>query len=184
MNTIINKVKQGYMSTVIMSLLQANNTISTLEVKDELRKLYPEFSWLQRDVSTFMNDMHLAGDLTYDDNGTFRTYSGEAKKKTSTKKDKKGKKLSKIKATPISKKAALELMLNNKGYFFTAEYTKKNGDFRVMNCQCITPQDTSLGYVKVKEASLMRTDPKNCIRQINMQTLKALKIGGKVYKIK
>jgi hypothetical protein len=184
-STIIKKVMQGHMSVAILGLLEANNSITTLEVKNELRRVHPEFSWLQKDVSNFMNDMHLAGDLTYDDNGTYRVYHGEVKKTKSSKKNPKtGKALPKVKATRISRSKAMDLMLGNKGYFFTAEFVKKDGEVRIMNCQCLKDQDPKLGYVKVKEASLMRSDPAKAVRNINIQTLKSLKIGGVAYKVK
>lgn len=185
MNNVIKRLKQGHMSAVVLQLLEANNTITTLEVKNELRRQHPDFAWVQKEVSDFMNEMHLKGDLVYEDNGTYRVYSGESPKKNSVKKDPKTKKaLKKVKAKRISRSDALDLMLNNKGYFFTAEFVKKDGEVRVMNCQCLKNQDTRLGYVKVKEASLMRSNPTDCVRQINIQTLKSLKIGGVAYKIK
>lgn len=183
MSKIIKNVMRGHMSTVILGLLEANNTITTLEVKTELRGKYPEFSWKQADVSDFMNEMHLEGDLTYEDNGTYRIYSGEVTKTTSTKKDSKGKVLAKIKPKKISKTKALELMSNCGGRFFTAEFVNKEDEVRVMNCQYIQGQDHKLGYVKVREASKMRSTPKDCIRQINLQTIKSLKIAGVAYKI-
>ena len=184
MNKMIKTMKQGFISATVVSLLQSNNSITILEVKAALRSNYPEFNWPKQEVVDFMHNMHLAGELTYEDNGTFRTYHGEVEKKNVTKKDATGKKLGKIKAVGISKTKAFDLMTGNKGYFFTAEFIKKDGKTRVINCQCIKEQDFKLGYVKVKEASKMRTDPDKSIRQINMQTLKALKIGGVAYKVK
>lgn len=185
MNTMIKDLKRGHMSAVVMSLLQANNSITTLEIKNELRTNHPDFSWKQGDVSDYMNEMHLSGDLTYEDNGTYRVYSGEVVKKTSVKKHPKtGKSLPKVKVISISKTRAYDLMVGNKGYFFTAEFTKKDGKVRVINCQALKDQKSNLGYIQVKEASLMRTDPDKAVRNINMQTLKFLKIGGSAYKIK
>jgi hypothetical protein len=184
-STIIKNVMRGHMSMTILSLLEANNSITTLEVKNELRNSHPEFSWMQKDVSSYMSDMHLSGDLTYEDNGTFRVYHGEEKKTVSKKKDPKtGKAMKKVKMTSISKSKAFDLIMGNKGYFFTAEFVKKDGEVRVMNCQALKDQDPKLGYIKVKEASLMRKDPKKAIRQLNMQTLKSLKIAGGAYKVK
>jgi len=183
MKKMIADLKRGYMSATVMNLLQANNTVTTLEVKNALRSEYSDFSWKQSEVSDYMNEQHLAGELTYQDNGTYRIYSGEAKKSTPVKKVK-GKAIAKIKMTSISKTKACELMMGNKGHFFTAEFTKKDGELRVINCQCIKDQDIKLGYIKVKEASKMRTDPDKAIRNINLQTLKFLKIGGVAYKVK
>lgn len=182
---MIKTLKRGQMAATVMNLLAINNTITTLEVKTELRTLYPDFNWPQAEISNFMNDMHLAGDLTYEDNGTYRVYSGESLKKTTVKKDPKGKKLPKVKAKSISRAKAYDLMTGNGGHFFTAEFVKKDGKTRVINCQADKDQkDSKLGYINVKEASLMRTDPKNAYRKINMQTIKSLKIGGVAYKIK
>lgn len=100
-----------------------------------------------------------------------------------TKKKGKPMKKGKKKAERISRKKAMELMLGNKGYFFTAVYTKKDGEERTINCQCLKGQKSSLGYVKVREASKMRTDPANAIRNINLQTIKELKIAGKRYRV-
>ncbi|HPQ79807.1 MAG TPA: hypothetical protein PLG47_05105 [Candidatus Dojkabacteria bacterium] len=95
----------------------------------------------------------------------------------------------KVKMKRISKSKALDLIVNNKGRFFAAEFIDKKNTPRVMNCLYLKNQGTNkLGYVKVKEAALMRTaagiaDPKKTIRQLNMQTLYKLKIGGVQYKI-
>lgn len=185
MNNMIQTMKRGHMSAVVLSLLQANNTVTTLEVKNELRRLYPEYSWLQKEVSDFMNEQHLTGELTYEDNGTYRVYSGEeTKKATPAKKDNKGKVIPKLKAKRISKTKAFDLIMGNKGYFFTAEFVKQDGETRVINCQALKDQDPKLGYIKVREASLLRTVGKEkSIRNINIQTLKALKIGGVAYKV-
>jgi hypothetical protein len=85
----------------------------------------------------------------------------------------------------ISKTKALELMENNKGHFFTATFIDKKSQERTMNCQYLKDQTYSkLGYVKVREAIKAKMKPEDCIRQINLQTLKALKIAGNSYKVK
>lgn len=184
METMVKTVKQGCMSASVLKMLQDSVTVTVAEVKTQLKGNYPDFAWTRAEISTFMNDMHLKGALILEDNGSFRGYTGETKKVNSVKKDPKGKKLPKIKMTNISKAKAWDLMIGNHGRFFTAEFVKKNKDVRVMNCLCLQKQDSKLGYVQVKEASLMRSDPDKAIRQINMQTLKSLKIGGIAYKIK
>ena len=185
MNTMIKNLKRGYMSAMAIHLLQPMNQVTTLELKTALRNAYPELNWTQGEVSKFMNDMHLAGELTYEDNGTYRTYIGEAAKKASSKKDPKtGKVIPKVKMTNVSKTKAFDMIMGNNGRFLTAEFIDKKGNVRVMNCQVLREQDPKLGYIKVKEASLMKSDPENAIRQINIQTLKSLKIAGVAYKIK
>lgn len=89
------------------------------------------------------------------------------------------------KSQRIGKKKALDLMKGNKGHFFTAEFVTKEGSRRTINCQYLKDQSQSeLGYVKVQEAIKRKMDPEgNAIRQINMQTLKSLKIAGQTYKV-
>lgn len=84
----------------------------------------------------------------------------------------------------ISHARALELMENNKGHFFTAVFIKKDQTERVMNCKLMANQvPDRLGYIKVKEASLLRQG-KEAIRNVNLQTLKTLSIGQKEYRIR
>ena len=163
---------------VTNDLLKVNNTVSTLEVKTELRKRYSPYYWTQKIVSDFMDEMYNNGELVFKDNGTFREYSDPTKVK-----------VAKVKAVPvkggkISRKQALELMKNNKGHFFTATFTKKNGDLRTINCQYLKDQtNIELGYVKVKESGKAKKG-ENAVRNVNLQTLSELRIAGAVYTIK
>ncbi len=61
--------------TVAKQLAQANNKVTTLEVKQELRRDYPYYYWSQQVVSDYMAQFAGDGIFTYIDNGTFRTYS-------------------------------------------------------------------------------------------------------------
>lgn len=84
----------------------------------------------------------------------------------------------------ISMKKAIEVLEGTNGRFFTVEFTKKNGDKRVMNCQKLAGGTVSkLGYFTVREASLVRQGA-NGTRRINMQTLTCIKTAGQVYKIR
>lgn len=60
---------------VLNDLLVPTNKVSNLEIKNELRKRFPNTTWNQKDVSSAMDFLYHAGHLTYKDNGTFRTYS-------------------------------------------------------------------------------------------------------------
>lgn len=84
----------------------------------------------------------------------------------------------------ISRTQALLLMQDNKGHFFTAEFRKQDNSVRKLNGQYVPGQKVNgLGYVLVKEASKMKSGV-NPIRNVNMQTLSALKIGGIQYQVK
>ncbi len=88
-------------------------------------------------------------------------------------------------APKLTRTQALKLMENNKGRFFTAIFTKKDGTTRTMNCRYLKDQSLSqLGYVKVVDEALRKSNPNDCTRNINLQTLQVLAIGGTQYKIK
>ena len=93
--------------------------------------------------------------------------------------------VTKNKANVINRTKALELMSNNKGRFFTAIFTDKKNQDRTINCRYLKDQSVSkLGYVKVTDEALRKVNPNDCIRNVNLQTLKSLSIGGTQYKIK
>ena len=56
-------------------LCKANNTVTTLEIKTELRRDYPYYFWDQATVSNYMAQLAGDGIFNYTDNGTYRTYS-------------------------------------------------------------------------------------------------------------
>lgn len=88
--------------------------------------------------------------------------------------------VSQVKGNRISKTDALNLMKHSKGRFFTAVFTKKDGTTRELNCQYLKDQGTTdLGYVKVSKSG-RGTDK---IRSINLQTIKALYMSGRVLKV-
>jgi len=177
-------LKRGYMSATIMKLFKVNNSVTPLEVKKAMKNVRPEMEWPQAEITDYMTAMHFAGDLILEDDGSYKPYLGITKKIVSVKKHPNtGAKLKNIKMTPISKAKALDLMTGIKGGFFTAEFEKKDGTLRVMNCQALKTQTSRLGYVQVKETSKMRTNPDKAFRNINLQTLKSLKISGKAYKV-
>lgn len=60
---------------VAQDLAKAKNTVTTLEIKVELRRDYPYYFWDQKVVSLYMDQLAGDGVFTYTDNGTYRTYS-------------------------------------------------------------------------------------------------------------
>jgi hypothetical protein len=67
------------MSKAVLStakdLLKANNTVTTLEIKLQVRRDYPYFYWDQPTISKYMDGFAGDGIFKYTDNGTYRTYS-------------------------------------------------------------------------------------------------------------
>jgi len=81
----------------------------------------------------------------------------------------------------ISRERALELIEGNKGKFITVTFTKKGGDTRVLNGQYVST--TRLGYVKMKDTVKSRRSGKDCIRNVNLQTITALKCQKQSHKV-
>lgn len=69
------KAMKDAVLTVAKQLAKANNTVTTLEIKTELRRDYPYYFWTQQAVSDYMSQLAGDGIFTYTDNGTYRTYS-------------------------------------------------------------------------------------------------------------
>lgn len=84
-------------------------------------------------------------------------------------------KANKLQKTRISKTKALEAMAKSGGRFFGATFTKKDGTERTITCKFV--DSTPLGYIKVSEHNIEKPGQ---IRNINLQTLKSLRIGGKL----
>lgn len=190
MSTINTLVKAAVVKAA-NELLVANNTVTTLELKLKLIKDEPLINWKQTMVSDIMKELYSENMFTFVDNGTFRVYSAPVKPKVVKAKPTpsvaitKSTKMTKPTGKTISRKVALDLIQNNRGHFFTAVFTRKDGTDRVINAQYLKDQkDMSLGYVKVREASKLKTTPNDCTRNVNLQTLKQLKIAGATYNVK
>jgi hypothetical protein len=171
---------------VVNELLEPNNTITTLEIKNKLREEYPDFHWTQSKISSIMIEFSDEGRFTYEDNGTFRTYSDPKKVNNMTKNTNvKPVQQTASKTASISRHKATDLIKSAGGSFFTVTFLDKKGDERTINGQYLKDQqEDSLGYIKVKELAKAKYTPNDCIRSVNLQTIKKLKINGQVYKVK
>ena len=193
----------------VYELLQANNTITTLEVKLALRKSNPRDTWNQVDVSRAMQFMADNGELTFHDNGTYRTYSmattlparssagtvtinnkhqQQTGKNVIVPKTTMGKKLAKVKAPKapvkketIGKNKALQVIQGTNNKFFGVTFTKKDGSERKMTCR-IDKNDltpTALGYLRVID-----TQELGVVKNLNLQTLSEIRTNNTIYKIR
>lgn len=77
----LSAFKNRLISKAVNQLLVPNGTVTTLEVKNLLRSTVGELKWNQSDISDFLIRNHASMGLTYGDNGSFRTYSNNAKGK-------------------------------------------------------------------------------------------------------
>lgn len=88
----------------VKKLLEANNTVTTLEVKNALRSEYKALYWTQDFISDTMKLMAEDGTLEFEDQGTYRIYSYP--NPLLSKKDKK-------KLKKLVKKERLKVLLNS-----------------------------------------------------------------------
>lgn len=167
----------------------ANNTVTTLEIKNFLRKKFPNKRCTQDFVSKTMIDYANEGRFTFNDNGTYRVYSsklsgtvqaGSAITVSNSQTSKTNKNMN---TKRISRTTAINLMRNSKGQFFTVEFQKQDGTLRTLNGQYMKDQKLNSSYVLVKESGKLKTGS-NPIRNVNPDTLKVLKIGGETYRIR
>lgn len=187
--------KKEKILSVAKKLCKANNTVTTLEIKTELRKRYPNTRWDQSKVSTTMIEANSAGKFDYTDNGTFRTYSLVGKgtstapaaqvTTTTTGKVKKAKAPKAPMTTQkISRTKALDLIQNSNGKFFTVTFIKKDGSRRVLNGQYTPDMGVSpLGYVPVKDISAVRRKEVKTVKNVNLQTIESITLNNVLSKI-
>lgn len=169
--------KKDQVEQVALKLLKANNTVTTLEIKMELRKDFPGV-WSQSEVSSFMDTLQSEGIFTFVDNGSHRIYSQAIATPVTPKATRV--RVPVKKGGTISRTKAYELMQNNKGHFFTVVFIKKDGTERTINGQYHKPAKSSvLGYVNIKDRQDNFT-----IKNVNLQTLLSLRINGFIYKVK
>ena len=166
-NKMNNNTKQAIKKEA-ETLLKANNTVTTLEIKVALRKRYPIQNWVQSDISKVMDELAANNLYTYTYNGVYRVYSLVKNPKTVN-----------VKSQRVSRTKVLELIQNNGGRFFGVTFTKKDGSTRDMKCKIekhnTTP--TPFGYLLVTD--VINDTPKN----LNLQTISELRMNKNVYKV-
>ncbi len=156
-------------------LLKANGTVTTLEIKTDLRTEFPYYRWEQQFISDEVANIATTEGYSFKFNGTFRTYTNIPVKTSIPTPRKSG---------TISRKTALNMMQKSGGKFITVEFVKDDKTVRTLNGQYIKDQKMSpLGYVLMKESGKMKKG-ENPIRNVNLQTLKSLRMGGITYRVK
>ena len=178
---------------VAKSLCKANNTVTTLEIKNELRKKYSKRNWRQSEISQVMADFYLDGKFNYFDNGTFRVFSlaGTNPTPAPVTQSTVTSKVAKVKAPKapmttqkISRTKALDLIQNSNGKFFTVTFIKKDGSRRVLNGQYTPDMGVSpLGYVLVKDISAVRRKEVKTVKNVNLQTIESITLNNILSKI-
>jgi len=183
----MNKRKTNLLMVVVRDLLLPNNTVTNLEVKNELRRKHPTEDWVQHDVSATMAELNTEGKLDYTSNGVYRTYSlaGFAANQplapaTQVNNTIPAPKKKKDKVTShVSKAEALRIIQTTNNHYFGVTFVKKDGNERKLVCR-VRPDTTTddLGYLDVVNSK------DGSIKHVNMQTLSEVRTDGNIYKVR
>jgi len=86
----------------------------------------------------------------------------------------------------IGKTKALDLITNPSIKVFGATFKKADGSFRFIKAQFLPELNNSnnLGYYRVRDVSIAKSDTETGIRSINIQTLVELTVNGKCYEVR
>lgn len=185
------------------ALCNAQNQFTNLELKNELRKKFPNEVWNQMDISIEMMDLaDNEGHFNYTHNGTYRVYTAtpslQGSQTVNNSKSITAQLIAKAQATnpslpqttqpkikvPVTTKRigrtkALDIIQNTNGKFFSVKFAKKNGDERLMGVQYVKgTKPDPLGYVRLKELKTQIT------KSVNLQTLSEIKTNNTLYKVK
>ena len=82
----------------------------------------------------------------------------------------------------VNKTQAFNLIKETKGCFFGVTFIEKDGSSRIMNAQYSKRETNPLGYVLLRDTNIK--DGTSGLRNVNLQTIKELKIKGIIYKVK
>lgn len=161
---------------VVYQLLTPNNTVTTLEVKQECISQFPEYYWKQEFIKNVVDELLTEGDLfVSDDNGTFRTYSSNKLKPVDKPSKIKSPKIVTNNKAKIGRKKVLDILESSKGKFITVSFIKKDDSNRIMNCKYMG--HNNLGYAEVIETK------SKTIKNVNLQTIYSIKSSGVVYNV-
>lgn len=189
------------------ALCNAQNQFTNLELKNELRKNFPNEVWNQMDISVEMMDLADGGGyFDYTHNGSYRTYFATpslqgSQAQTNSNPSMTQQLIAKAQSQPtsipnvtnvkpvkvktpvatkrIGRNKALDIIQNTNGKFFSVKFAKKNGDERLMGVQYVKgTKPDPLGYVRLKELKTQIT------KSVNLQTLSEIKTNNTLYKVK
>jgi len=155
MTTLEQKIV-GVATTLLMA-----GTTTTLDIKNECRRLFPNDKFYQADVSEVMDNIASTEipNLQYKDNGLYREYSlFQHAVAVSTPQQ--------SNVIPTSKRDMVKLLRANVGKFFGITFIKKDGSQRTLNGHMSDKKFINdLGYLNVitNKGEYKQVDPKNIL---------------------
>ena len=206
-NKMNNLQRKAAVLKTANELLFANNTVTTLEVKNKLRKNFKNEQWFQNTdfgsgiegVSELMNELASEGKFNYKNLGTYRVYtqgvtpvvtaSSTPQSAAAETSFMKGTKATTVVKAPVKAKAqsfvskttVFNKLKESNGRFISVTWTKNDGKDRTVVGQYVNDQKPNVfGYVLVKDMAKAKAG-KNAMVQVNPQTLKSVKTEGTLF---
>lgn len=169
---------------VAAKLMDKNGSTTTLEIKNKLRKKYPNENWNQQDVSDAMIELHANhnhdGSLQYHDNGHYREYFIKLAHLASPVANVTAKmavRVSGIKKPAIELKREDLIQKIKTGGMCAIGFIKNDGSKRTIIGFAADPFMTNLGYISFLENG---TDYKN----VNPRTVESVLVNDQLFILK
>ncbi len=183
------KAMKDAVLAVAKSLAKANNTVTTLEIKTELRRDYPYYFWTQKAVSDYMDQLAGDGVFTYKDNGTYRIYSLTKTKATAGPVSKSivsvttstGGGIAKVSGTVATKKAPVRKSKNTTS---RATISRSNVLKLVTDPNFESMSITGIGTVTLVTVKSQKKSIQGYLTPSKLSKLTHIKVSGKVYEVK
>lgn len=140
---------------VAIDILSKQKTVTTLEIKNTCRNLYPNLKFFQSDISDIMDEYYEDLGLDYKDTGIYREYFMHTKS---------------LNEFQVTQTEAVKLLREFTGKILTVTFTKKNGQERTINgYQKQKTFISDLGYLNfiTDKNEFKQVDPKKIISIIN-----------------
>ena len=116
--------------------LLVNGPTTTLDIKEKCIQEYPQFYWTQTDVSNIMNRLYQSGsihNLSFTDNGVYRTYTTQTKTAPSSK-------------TRLNRLDLVKKVLSSPNCMMEVSFIKKDGSNR--DLEGVFEKMDELGFLK------------------------------------
>lgn len=187
-NNTMKAMKDAVLA-VAKSLAKANNTVTTLEIKTELRRDYPYYFWTQKAVSDYMDQLAGDGVFTYKDNGTYRIYSLTKTKATAGPVSKSivsvttstGGGIAKVSGTVATKKAPVRKSKNTTS---RATISRANVLKLVTDPNFESMSITGIGTVTLVTVKSQKKSVQGYLTPSKLSKLTHVKVSGRVYEVK
>lgn len=142
--------QEDLVEKVATRLMYPAKQITTLEIKMELRKEYPQYPWYQQLVSEIMIDLQQAGKFDYQDQGRYRIYHpvGQKSTYTSTNTNVKSTKVKRTRTSAITDISTASKLISGAGGKFLTVILKTG---KTLNCRFALDFGDTVSVTQIKD---------------------------------